>query len=74
MIPFFGTDITTDKHNEEPNKGYYKQFKITGDDDDGVSFKPYYILQFRHEGELWGIYFPCYDLEAFERLTGLKTT
>ena len=60
--------------DEEPNKGYYKQFKITGDDDEGVSFKPYHILQFRHEGELWGIYFPCYDLEAFERLTGLKTT
>jgi len=58
--------------DEEPNKGYYKQFKLRGDGDEGVSLKPYHILQLRHNGVLWGIYFPCYELEAFERLTGLK--
>lgn len=58
--------------DEAPNKGYYKQFKLKGDGDEGVSLKPYHILQLRHNGVLWGIYFPCYELEAFERLTGLK--
>ena len=29
-------------------------------------------LELEHEGETWGIYFPCYELPVFEELTGLK--
>lgn len=54
------------------NKGEYKAYKINLDDDANVSFKPYHILELEHNGEIWGIYFPCYELPIFEKLTGLK--
>ncbi len=56
----------------QPNKGIYKPYKMTIDDFECVHFKPYHILEFEHNGEVWGIYFPCYEREAFEKLTGLK--
>lgn len=31
----------------------------------------YYELEFEHEGELWFISFPCYELSTFQLLTGL---
>ena len=34
--------------------------------------KPYYILEFEHKNERWGLYFPCYELPVIEELTGLK--
>ena len=36
-----------------------------------VFFKPYYILEIEHNDEIFGIYFPCYELPIFEKLTGL---
>lgn len=33
---------------------------------------PYYILEFEHKNEKWGLYFPCYELPVIEELTGLK--
>lgn len=57
----------------EHNKGQYKAYKISVDDDtDGVCFKPYHILELEHDGETWGIYFPCYELPIFQTLTGLS--
>ena len=56
----------------EANKGEYKQYKLMVDKYDCVSFKPYYILEFSHNGEEWGIYIPKYELPIFEGLTGLK--
>lgn len=35
-----------------------------------VSF--YYILELEYGQETWGLWFPCYELSAFEALTGLK--
>lgn len=32
----------------------------------------FHILEFSHNGERWGLYFPCYELPVFEKLTGLK--
>ena len=37
-----------------------------------TTVKEYYVLEFIHNGEQWGIYFPNYELEAFESLTGLS--
>ena len=34
--------------------------------------KAYHILELEHGGENYGIYFPCWELPVFERLTGLN--
>lgn len=57
---------------ESPKKGIYKQYKLSVDNQNCVHIKPYHILEFEHNGETWGIYFPCYELPTFEKLTGLK--
>lgn len=54
------------------NKGIYKQYKLTMDNLGRVHCKRYYILEFNHNGDRWGIYIPCYELPIFEKLTGLK--
>ncbi|MBE6788456.1 MAG: hypothetical protein E7539_02205 [Ruminococcaceae bacterium] len=56
----------------EPNEGEYKQYKIFSNNLDDLCFKPYYILELEHNNEVWGIYFPCYELPIFEEITGLK--
>lgn len=53
------------------NKGEYKQYKITKNDY-GYYFKQYCILELDHNGEIWQIFFPDYELPVFEQLTGLK--
>lgn len=53
------------------NEGYYKQFKIRSNDGN-IFIKPYHILCFEHNGEDWGLYFPCYELPLFEQITGFK--
>lgn len=58
--------------DEDFNKGIYKQFKLTKDDYDCIHCKNYYILELKHENELWGLYIPSYELPIFEELTGLK--
>lgn len=63
--------LLTWNKDEAPTEGAYKQYKLKTDEYDCVSVKPYYILEFEREGELWGIYFPCYELPAFTELTGL---
>ena len=57
--------------NIEPYKGIYKPYKIQVDKGI-IRVKPYHILELEHDGEIWGIYFPCYELPVFEKLTGLK--
>lgn len=65
-------NISISEWNKEtpPNKGEYKQYKLRTDDE--IHMKKYYILEFEHNGEAWGIYFPIYELSTFEKLTGLK--
>ncbi len=58
--------------DEEPTKGKYKEFKLATDNMGLVHAKPYYILEIEHNGELWGLYFPCYELPVIERLTGIR--
>ena len=53
------------------NEGIYKQYKISCNDY-GINFRPYHILEVDHNGQQWGIYFPCYELPFFEYITGMK--
>jgi hypothetical protein len=57
---------------EPHNSDKFKKFHLVKNNMDCIFFKPYYILEFINNDELYGIYFPCYELEAFERLTGLR--
>ncbi len=68
--------IRVPKWNKEtpPTKGEYKQFKLVKDNNNCIQFKPYYILEFEHNGENWGIFFPKYELPVIENLTGLSAS
>lgn len=57
---------------ERFNKGVYKQYKLTTDDYGHIHSKFYHIIEVDYNGELSGIYIPCYELPVFEELTGLK--
>lgn len=48
--------------DEEYNKGFYKQFKLTTDNYGCIHCKQYYILEITHQGDSYGIYIPCYEL------------
>lgn len=65
----------SDWHKEFPhNKGENKLnnfFEDLFNEENVVSIKKYHILELEHNGESWGIYFPTYELVAFEKLTGL---
>ena len=50
----------------------YKPYKLSLGDANVVNSKWYHILEMEHEGERYGLYFPSYELPAFEALTGLK--
>ena len=64
-VPFWNKE-------ENPKKGIYKQYKIVVNNIGLFYFKPYHILEICHNNEEFGIYFPCYELPVFEKLTGLK--
>lgn len=64
-IPVWNKDV-------EPNDALYKQYKIKIGEYGEVLLNAYHILEFEHNGELWGIYFPNYELPTVENLTGLK--
>ena len=55
----------TPKHTE-------KAFNTESDVKKNIKIKKCHILELEHNGELWGIYFPCYELDTIEKLTGLK--
>ena len=55
-----------------PTEGEYATYGMTVNKMGMVTMKRYHILEIEHEGELLGIYFPCYELDTFERLTGLR--
>lgn len=58
--------------DEEYNKGIYKRYKIREGKYGDITFKSYHILEFEHCREVWGIYFPNYELPVFEEITGLR--
>ena len=51
------------------NKGIYKQYKLTIDNYGCIHCKSYHILELNHNGEIWGIYFPSYELPVIEEIT-----
>ncbi len=53
------------------NSEKYKKYNLIKNNMDCIFFKPYYILEIRHGGDHLGIYFPCYELEVFERMLGI---
>ena len=53
------------------NDGEYKQYNMTANQFGQVFSKPYHVLEFEAGEEEWGIYFPCYELPTFKKLTGL---
>lgn len=60
-------------YKDEPyNKGQYKPYKIALTRQGEYTYKGYHILELELDGELWGIYFPSYELPIFEEITGLK--
>ncbi len=56
---------------ESINHKKYAPYRLTVVDNE-LLIDTYYILEFTHNEELWGLYFPCYELPVFENLTGLK--
>lgn len=50
----------------------FKPYQLKEDEYGNVCAKWYHVLEFEHEGETWGIWFPNYELPAYEKLTGLK--
>ncbi|MBP3446007.1 MAG: hypothetical protein J6K64_01890 [Clostridia bacterium] len=57
---------------EKYNKGVYKQYKLQMSEDGEIHCNKYHIMEFKHNGEIWGIYFPEYELPSFEEITGLR--
>ncbi|MBE6630614.1 MAG: hypothetical protein E7624_07185 [Ruminococcaceae bacterium] len=64
--------VPTWNKDEDPRKGSYKPYKMTVNGLGNIYFKPYHILEIEREGERFGLYFPCYELETVEKLTGLQ--
>lgn len=50
------------------NKGKYKQYKMKEDEMGNIRCKAYYILEIEENGELYGIYFPEYELETVKTI------
>lgn len=57
--------------DKSPRDPSYRPYKLRISNVGGVSFKPYHILEFSYRGDVWGVYFPNYELSAFESVTGL---
>ena len=55
-----------------PTEEKYKKYKLTVNQFDNVFVKPYHILEIEHDGQIYGLFFPSYELDTFEILTGLK--
>ena len=64
--------IYTWNKEQKHNKGVYKQYKLEMGEDGEIHCNKYHIMEFEHNGELWGVYFPDYELPSFEEITGLR--
>ncbi len=53
---------TIAKFKKNNVKGRFGSYKI----------ESYYIMKFEHKGDLWGLYYPWYELPVIEELTGIK--
>ena len=50
----------------------YKLKMVESRAEEWLSVGWYHVLEFTHKYEPWGVWFPNYELPAFEKLTGLK--
>jgi len=58
--------------DEDINSEVLNQMNLRKDKYGDITCSCYHILEFVHNNELWGIYFPSYELPIFEEITGLK--
>ncbi len=66
--------VPTWNKDEDPRKGKFKPYKMTLNNFGNIFFKPYYILEIEKDNQIFGIYFPCYELGTIEKLTGLTAS
>ena len=59
---------------DPPRDKKFKPYKPSVNQFGTVYMKPYYILELERDGERFGIYFPPYELETFEKLSGLRVS
>ncbi len=64
--------INTWERQVSPYDDYFKSHGLHTDSQSTLYAEKYHIIEFSHNEELWGLYFPCYELPVFENLTGLK--
>ncbi len=55
-----------------PNDKSFKPYHVGVNQYETIFCKPYYILEAEIRGEIWGVYFPGYELPVVESLTGLQ--
>ncbi len=55
---------------EDMKEGFYKPYKLNADSYGRIHMK-YGILELERNGERWGIWLPCYELNYLAALTGL---
>ncbi len=68
-----GVSIPEWYKEENFREGPYKKYKMYRDNQGGIHTRKYHILEIENNGEIYGIYFPCYELPIFEELTGIST-
>jgi len=66
--------VAMDSWNKDTphNKGEYKQYKISLGQSGEYLLRYYYALSIMHNGEVYELYFPPYELETMQKLTGLQ--
>lgn len=64
--------ITGWNKNKGFGEGIYKQYKLTSDNMGCIHCRQYHIIEVHHNGKIYGIYIPSYELPVWEGLTGLK--
>ena len=57
---------------DAPDSEKYSIYSLKADQYGCVSAKCSYVLEFTLDSTEWGLYFPCYELAVFEKLTGKK--
>ena len=57
-----------------PTDKSFKPYRVAINQYESIYCKPYHILEAEVCGEVWGVYFPGYELPAYEALTGLHAS
>ena len=69
----FAEAVIPDWHKEQAfDSDEYKVYSISKDKSDLLHTSPYYMLELEDNGEIFGIFFPCYEIKTLESVTGLK--